>query len=455
MSLGNDLIVCIFTNMLWHFLRYLMSLTLVLFYRRVAIKNAKHFKVKGPVIIALNHPNAFMDPVGLTLIGYPPKIYYLARGDAFKPGIANYILNSLGLVPIFRIQDGGKDGLKKNDESYRRVNELLAKNKKIMIFAEGLCIMERRLRSLKKGVPRMVFGAMEQISNPDLIVVPVGVNYTNPKKFRSNLFYNVGEPIRVNDYMEQYHHNGPRTMNIFIHDLSEKMKTLIIHINNPENDKLIFCLEELYNRDWCKQQHLNYKNVEHEYLVSKQIAEVINKADDETPELVKALNEKSNLYFKEIKKLKIRDWLINPNNSKKVNGVVLLLWFFILLIGFPWYLRGLMGNYIPYKLSEKIIDRLKMSIEFHASFNLGIGTALFLIFYGIQFLIAKTLSPHIGWPLLVICVSLFTGWLSLRYHPFKQKTLGLFRVLMNKSKAEELRMKRKEISDLFNSINKI
>ncbi len=440
--------------MLWHGLRYLMSLTLVLFYKRIAIKNAKYFKVKGPVIIALNHPNAFMDPVGLTLIGYPPKLHYLARGDAFKPGIANYLLSSLGLVPIYRIQDGGKEGLKKNDESYRRVNELLSKNKKIMIFAEGLCIMERRLRSLKKGVPRMVFGAMEQINKPDLMVVPVGVNYTSPKKFRSNLFYNVGEPIKISDYMERFRDNGPRTMNVFIQDLSEKMKALIIHINNPENDNLIINLEELFNRDLCKRQNLNYKNAEHEYLMSKKIVEVINKAETEKPEIVEELKIKCNLYFEEVKKLKIRDWLINPLCLKGVNGFVLFFRFFILVLGFPMYLRGILGNYIPYKLSEKIVNRFKMAIEFHASFNLGIGTFLFLIFYSIQFAIAKIMSPHIGWPLLIIFVSLFTGWFSLRYYPFKQKTFGLLRVLLNRNKATELGVKRREISDLFNSINK-
>lgn len=431
-----------------------MSLPIPVYFKQIGIKNAKSFKVKGPVILALNHPNAFMDPVALTLIAYPPKLHYLARGDAFKLGLANFLLTSLGLVPIFRIQDGGKEGLKKNDETYRRVNDLLAKNKKIMIFAEGLCIMERRLRPLKKGVPRMVFGAMEQINNPDLLVVPVGVNYKSPKKFRTNLFYNVGEPIKVSDYMERYHENGPRTMNVFISDLSAKMKELIIHIDNTANDKLSVQLEEMYNKDWCKEQGLDHKNLEHEYLAGKHVVEIINRADKEHPEIVNELREKCGDYFEKIKKYKIRDWLIDPSNAKKVNGFNLMLRFIFLIAGFPLYVRGMMGNYLPYKLSEKIVSSFKMEEEFHASFNLGIGTFLFVIFYLAQFFIAKALSPHIGWVLLVICVSLFTGWFSLKYYVFKQKTFGLLRTLMNKSRTKELKRQRKEITDLFNSINK-
>ena len=186
--------------MLWHTFKYYLGFVIAAFFKRAQIKNAHYLKVKGPIIIAMNHPNAFMDPVAFSALVYPPKVNYLARGDTFKKGLITHVLESLGIIPIFRIQDGGKEGLKKNDESYTKVNTLLKKNKKIIIFAEGLCVQERRLRSLKKGVPRMIFGAMETNQLDNLIVVPVGINYTNPSQFRATLFCNVGEPIKMIDY---------------------------------------------------------------------------------------------------------------------------------------------------------------------------------------------------------------------------------------------------------------
>ncbi|MBK6983927.1 MAG: 1-acyl-sn-glycerol-3-phosphate acyltransferase [Bacteroidetes bacterium] len=131
---------------------------IAVFFKRSQIKNAHHFKVKGPVILAVNHPNGFMDPVVLSTLGYYPRLRYLARGDAFKKGLITAILESLGIIPIYRIQDGGKEGLKKNDATYERVNSLLNKNKKIMIFAEGLCIQERRLTPFKKRSPSYDYG---------------------------------------------------------------------------------------------------------------------------------------------------------------------------------------------------------------------------------------------------------------------------------------------------------
>lgn len=181
--------------MVWHLIKYWISFLLPTFYKRIQGKNIHLLKVSGPAIIAMNHPNAFTDPILFTYVAYPVRTYYLARGDAFKPGLISWILEKIGIVPIFRIQDGGKEGLKKNDEAYRRVNHLLGKNSKIIVFAEGLCVQERRLRPLKKGVARMVFGAYTAIKDDRLMVYPVGVNYSQPDKFRSDLFYNVGEPI--------------------------------------------------------------------------------------------------------------------------------------------------------------------------------------------------------------------------------------------------------------------
>src|SRR5690606_35819683 len=131
-------------SMIWHIIRYWIAFFIPIFYKRLQVKNMHVLKEKGPAIIAMNHPNAFTDPILITTLVHPMKLKYLARGDAFKPGLIAWILESIGIVPIFRIQDGGKEGLKKNEDAYRRVNYLLNHNCKIIVFAEGLCIQERR-----------------------------------------------------------------------------------------------------------------------------------------------------------------------------------------------------------------------------------------------------------------------------------------------------------------------
>jgi glycerol-3-phosphate O-acyltransferase/dihydroxyacetone phosphate acyltransferase len=439
--------------MIWHLIRYLSTFTFPAFYKRIYGKNVQNTQVKGPVIIAMNHPNSFTDAIIFTYINYPTRVRYLARGDAFKPGLASWILEQIGIVPIYRIQDGGTEGLKKNDETYKRVNQLLKRNKKIIIFAEGLCVQERRLRPLKKGVARMVFGAYEYLNNDDLVVVPVGVNYSQPDKFRSTVFYNVGEPIKVKDFIADFHNNSAKGNKHFIQALEPKMKELITHINNKDYDIVVLQIESLYKKDLLKQQGLNYKNLEHDYIVTKQITELVNTAEISNKAVLDEFKGKAAIYFEELKKNKLRDWLIDLDQHKNVKSLNLYLRFFLVLAGFPIYAIGLTGNYLPYKLTEKLTKKiLKGNIEFYSSIIIGIGMFVFLINYVLWFLITYAFSPNIGWPILTCLVLVLSGWFSMDYYFFKIKTFGMLRAIKNKARVARFLEKRKELLSLINKL---
>ncbi len=433
-----------------------MCFVVAVFFRRNKIKNPEHIRVKGPVIIAMNHPNAFMDPIAFTTLAYPPQVYYLARGDAFKKGIASMLLESLGLIPIFRMQDGGREGLKKNDETYDRVNLLLKRNKKIIIFAEGICIQERRLRPLKKGVPRMVFGAMDEYNLEDLTVVPVGINYSNPSQFRGTIFCNIGAPMKVSDYMEAYKAAPAKTMNQFLADLAPRMKELIVHIDHKHTEAVIAHIEEVYRHEYFQQEKLNLKDVEHDFIFSTKVVDVINKAENTHPEKVAALGEKTKAYMNTLKTQGLRDWLINPAEQSSINGGMLTLRMLVLVLTFPLYLRGLLGSYVPYKLTDMITRKKVRVIEFKASFNMGIGAMLFLIWGLLQFFIAKALAPNYWWAIGVLLVTVATGWLCLRLSPFRKKTKGIYRVLKlkkaNPALLESLHAQRAEIIRDFKAL---
>lgn len=442
--------------MLWHILKFYMGFVIAVFFRRHKLKNAHYVRVKGPVILAMNHPNSFMDPIAFTTFAYPPRVFYLARGDAFKKGLVSTLLESIGIIPIFRIQDGGKEGLKKNDETYERVNTLLNRNKKIIIFAEGLCIMERRLRPLKKGVPRMVFGAMEEHNLEDLTVVPVGVNYSNPSQFRGKIFCNVGAPMKVSDYMETYKAAPAKTMNQFLADLTPRMKELIVHIDHKHTEAVIAHIEEIYRHEYFLQKNLNLNDVEHDFIFSTDVVSVINQAETRHPEKVAAMAEKTNAYMSTLKNYRIRDWLINPAKRSSVTYGMLGLRLLLLVLSLPLYIRGLLGSYVPYRLTGMITAKKVKVIEFKASFDMGIGAVLFLLWGLLQFFIAKALAPNYWWALGVLLVTVLTGWFCLYLSPFRKKTRGIYRALKLKKEnpvlLENLRTQRAEIIREFKEL---
>lgn len=437
-------------TMVWHTLRYLISFFLPVFYKRVQVKNMHQLKVKGPVIIAMNHPNAFTDPIYIASLAYPQRVSYLARGDAFKPGLIAHLLEKIGIVPIFRIQDGGKEGLKKNDEAYRRVNHLLSKNGKMIVFAEGLCVQERRLRPLKKGVARMVFGAYEALNSDNLVVVPIGVNYTKPDKFRSDIFYNIGEPIPVKEFMADYEQSPAKTYNKFLQVLEPKMKELITHINDKQNDEVVYQVEELCKKGLLKEQGLDYRNLADNFTVLKQLTEKVNKAAENNPELIAEFRPLAKDYFNELKKNNLKDWLVDPKQNNRVKGSWLFLRSIFLVIGFPLYAFGFLANYYPLIFTHKLTKKSIKNVEFYSSIAIGAGMLIFWAYYLILFTVIYMLSPNVLWPFSICFILILCGYYSLWYHPFMKKTFGIQKILKNEALSTRLSGDREKLISLIN-----
>lgn len=438
--------------MIWHLIRYLVSFSIPSFYRRVQSKNVKNIKVKGPVVIAMTHPNSFFDAINFTWVSYPVRLKYLARGDAFKPGIASFILDQIGIVPIFRLRDGGKEGLQKNDESYRQVNKLLQKNAKLIVFAEGLCVQERRLRPLKKGVARMVFGANEVLPQKNLIVIPVGANYTLPSKFRTDLFYNCGEPIKVSDFDALYKENPARAQTQFVQLLDSKLKKLITHINNKANDTVVMQLEQMVMKDWLKRKNLK-NSLENEFEVTQHLTELINNLDELEPEKMGILRQKTSDYDTLVRKQGLRDWIINPLNRSKISYPNLFFRYVLMIAGLPIYLVGCVAAYPVYKLTERLTKKiLKNNKEFYASVAIGMGGFLFLFNFMAWFFIIYAFSPNILIPLIALVCLLLCARFALLFHFFMLKTFGISRALKNPAVYKNLSEKRAEIMEIMNGL---
>jgi 1-acyl-sn-glycerol-3-phosphate acyltransferase len=436
--------------MIWHILKYWTSFLFPTFYKRIQSHNMRHLMTNDPVIIAMNHPNAFTDPSAFTYVSYPLRLYYMARGDAFKPGIISWLLEQIGIVPIFRIQDAGKEGLAKNDEAYRRVNKLLEKNGKVMVFAEGLCVQERRLRPIKKGVVRMVFGAYEHLGNDRLKVVPVGVNYSRAHKFRSKLLYNIGEPISVKDYYEAYKANPAKTMNTFRMDLEAKMKELVVHINDPANDEVVHYVEKLVRRDNLRAQGLDHKKLINEFNASRAIIEKIEKTQAISPEKISLFEKEAEAYFSDLRRAGIKGWLLHPLRQKRNTPFHFFFRILCIIVVSPIYLTGMAFNGIPLFLSYYLTKRFVKLKEFFSSFFFGIAMCVFPIFYGLWFYIFYKLMPNLPAALGCCVLVALTGWATLYIHPFILRTIGLRRFLNNNPEMVRLIGKRAELVEMIN-----
>ncbi|MES2286866.1 MAG: 1-acyl-sn-glycerol-3-phosphate acyltransferase [Bacteroidota bacterium] len=428
--------------MLYQILKPLTNIFYRVYYT-IEIKGLEKNPSGKPVILAPNHINGFVDPVSIGMTA-PQKVRFFARGDVFKGPLAKWVLNKMNISPMYRLQEGYSE-LKKNDKTFEECRTLLSDNKTILLFPEAICIQEKRLQPLKKGLARIIFQTEELFDfKKDVLVVPIGLNYSDAKKFRSKLFINFGEPVSIKKYEELYRHDKVKAINEFTKMLELEMTKLIIVIKNKDNDELVEGITELYLHYWMKDEQHDPQNIEKQFSVRKDIAEMVNYFDSENLTLLESLKKTIIPYRKNLQNLDLRDHLLRPEIINKMNVGNFLLDFLIIWFGMPIYLLGLAMNFPPYYISKDFADKKVKNVEFYASIYLNMSMLLWLLYYGIQLLVVAIVFH--SWAFLGIYALLvpLTGLYVLQFYPTMKKIFGRWRLM------RLVRKERKTIEDLIN-----
>jgi hypothetical protein len=155
-------------------LKILIQAGLWLFCNKIHLKNKQLFTTKGALLIIANHPNSFLDAL---IIGsyYKRRVYFLARGDAFKKPIHRFFLESLNMIPVYRLREG-KEYLHLNDYAFNKSIDLLSKGHAVLIFIEGICINSNELQPFKKGTARILEGIQKLNLHPKIHIAGIAFN---------------------------------------------------------------------------------------------------------------------------------------------------------------------------------------------------------------------------------------------------------------------------------------
>ena len=246
---------------------------------------------------------------------------------------------------MYRLQEGYSE-LKKNDKTFEICRNLLANNKTLLIFPEAICIQEKRLKPLKKGLSRIIFQTEESFGfTKDVLIVPIGLNYSDAKSFRSKLFIDCGDPISIKEYEERYKQDKVRTINEFTKALEQKITERLIIIKNKENDDMVNALMQIYLNDWMKEKNADINDSYYQYQSEREIVAMVNMIDVEYPELTLSLRNKTSHYTKLLAKAGLQDSLLHPDAVSKMNFGTFLLESITIYLCMPIYWLGLLVNY--------------------------------------------------------------------------------------------------------------
>jgi glycerol-3-phosphate O-acyltransferase / dihydroxyacetone phosphate acyltransferase len=399
-------------------------------FRRINLNGMERIPRDTPVLIAANHPTAFVDPVILGTYSKPP-LYFMTRGDLFSNPTAKRVFESFNMFPVKRTRDGFTD-LDRLDEMTQYVMDSLEARRTLCIFVEGVHHTDKRVLPIQKGIGRIAFTAYEKLMQPDLQIIPVGCNYWTSDKPRDVASINVGEPIFVKDYWENYQNLPAQATHQLCKDIQEALKTLCHHVNDPEDDKMA---EKLLTLHRSKYPIGHYPVVQYNndfFEREKRVTEWINTlGDDDKAKMKKKLKK----YFGHIEEYNISDEALMHPEWTEVGR-----WIFLVLL-FPLFVVGYLARWPIATFAHYAMNNFAKKKEFKSSVYLGAEFFIGMLWVALLFVI----SLFTGKPLLIGLAAALPVlyWFSNIYREVADRTFKALRALQHPERKQLLSEREK------------
>jgi 1-acyl-sn-glycerol-3-phosphate acyltransferase len=260
--------------MMYAFIRWWATVFLRLYFRKTLVYGRHQVPLHGPLILASNHPSAFLEASILTTVMKRP-IHFLVRGDMFNPRF-QWLFNWTKQIPIYRQKDGISN-LRKNASTFELTYQKLGEGEAVLIFPEAKTILEKKMRPIQRGTAHLAFGTAPYIKDgSSLMVQPVGVNFTEPRLPGTDVVIRFGVPFASplaaredRESIEAFTEKLSAALSPLViqlgegreknYDVAASVYLRLLHENHPARDahenlqKIASVInDEQHNSDWIK-----------------------------------------------------------------------------------------------------------------------------------------------------------------------------------------------------------
>jgi 1-acyl-sn-glycerol-3-phosphate acyltransferase len=383
--------------MIYKLLKLLTSIAFKIYFRKIYFLNADQIPEKNPVLLASNHPSAFLEPCVFAAYLIRP-LHFLTRGDLFASGF-KWFLEATHQVPIFRFRDGFSN-MRANQDTFKICNQKLSEGNMILIFSEAQTLFERKVRPIQKGTAKMAFSAVDYDETIDLCIIPAGVTYSDPREFRSIAVFQFSSPIWIRDYWDKFRNNPKDAITEVTEILSDEIHRNTIHIENAQREKPVGLLFEMCDNEVSDPAFPVF--VTRTTLLEKWQKTVffINNASEDVYERFTLKAEK---YQELLLKLKICDSSVRK--GAQVTLMIIPVLVSAILIGATGYLL----NFIPGLIALGFTNRRVSKPSFYGPVLASSGFVLYFLYYLLIFLGLYYFFGWISvfWTLLIFLLGVF------------------------------------------------
>jgi len=337
--------------MLYSLLKSLIKLSLSVFFKKFNVIGRENIPKSGPVIFVANHPSAVMDPL-LVGVALKKKIHFLAGaewiGEGFK---ANVYKKQFNMIPVHRpwLAKGKKVS---NDEMFKESYKNLDNNDWILIFPEATTQTLSKIRDLKTGAVRIKEGFEKYTNNKvDVPIIPIGINYSNPHRFQSNVIVNIGKAIEFKD--EYAGLDEKETVRAKTDEIKVALENSIININRDDNKSLVRKINQLFIDTYREDKGLSNNDATSNFGFLQKVSKAVDHFEVNDPAGYQVVSSRINAFFEKTGKLGFKSDMISTSPKKVVS---LLNVVFLILGSVPALFTGVLLS-VPYFASNLIFKK--------------------------------------------------------------------------------------------------
>lgn len=402
--------------MLYTFLQNIIKAALAIFFQKIEVRHGENIPKRGPVLLAVNHPDSQMDAFVLSAV-IKRKVHYIGHAGLFANKMRGKLLRSCGVIPVYR-KHGNADGMDRNVEAFQECYGILERGGVIGIFPEGISEISRRVKRIKTGAARIVLET-ERKNNYSLgsKLIPVGLHFFSRSRFRSRVLVNVGRPIDLQPFFSLNEKDNVDAVSRLTARIQNSLEHLTVNVQHSELDRFVKDIENIYRDELMIQtmaDHKSSKKIVAEFIITQKIADCVGYFHQNNPQKVRDMEEKISAYKRKLRRLHLKDIMVREKTSIKKLFKAELAGIVRAIAGFPFAIYGVLNNFVPYRVTEFIVKKFiddKTKILMALLFGGGIT---FILFYSAQVSLVWFIAGY-PWAILYFCTLPVSGFFALKY----------------------------------------
>ncbi|OBZ86440.1 hypothetical protein A0J61_05514 [Choanephora cucurbitarum] len=201
---------------------------------------------------------------------------------------------------------------------YEGVHNHLNQHHAIALFPEGASHDQTEILPLRAGFAVMALGAAAKNAKLDVKLVPVGLNYSHPERFRSKVVISYGQPFSLDPIEVEQYRLGDRkhAVNRLLERSDQALKRVIVNAPNHQTLTIIRAARRLY---------LSKRNsFEQAVETDRCFVQLWAKVKQKNPARLDAIEKQIELYQDSLHFLGIKDDQVDKLNTTPVKAVIQL-----------------------------------------------------------------------------------------------------------------------------------